>query len=623
MFAKVIPLRRAPLGLPVLDYVIPAELEKKIRQGQLVRAPFRSDEEFALVAEISSRLGILDAKKLRALSAIVIERPLLAQPQLEFLQEMSELYHTSLGFLVKSNLLPLQPRKLAKLKDANSETIRREDNRFVKPVAFWHHSLEEKAAYLKESIPWQGQVLILVPEVSDIKPLAALINSALSDQPVEVSGNLTDKEYFQRWVKIWRGEKRIVVGTRQAIFFPWENLQAIFIDDEGNPNHKSWDMAPRFHSRDAALLLAQRHGARLHLLAFSPSVETFYFKTKNIYQSAGEAALPRLAAAELVNLAEERRGGNYSFISGALEKIITANPAGDIVLFLNRRGSMRYVACRDCGKISTCPNCQRGLTLHSDLNQLKCHFCSYQASLLPRCWECQGVNLTLHGIGTKYLEKELKRLTTRPIIRIDRDNPENIKKLDSAEPKIIIATSFALPHLRWPAIGCLALVDADTPLFIPEYKSAENLWHLLRYAAFRLPGAARFLVQTNHASHAVFSALSEPENFYTGELAERQRFGYPPFKYLARLMCRHASESVASSSAAALERRLEPLTKALAGAIILPSLPMFPPKLRGAYWRVIIIKLSYANYKQALKKILALTPSDWKADPNPNTLLSL
>ena len=209
----------------------------------------------------------------------------------------------------------------------------------------------------------------------------------------------------------------------------------------------------------------------------------------------------------------------------------------------------------------------------------------------------------------------------RAVIRIDSDE-NDLTKLDLPGSKIIIGTQLAWPRLNWQKIKLFAFLDADAPLFIPEYKIIENLWRQLRDAQFNLPPTAKFFIQTEHPEHLVFQSIFNPKNFYDQQLAERQALGYPPFKFLLKLFHGESSPDAAKKEAVKLARQLSALTKNNPDIIITGPLETSPARHAGQYWQVILAKIKYATYKQSIRFLLAQMPENWKADPNPNSILT-
>ncbi|TSC84858.1 MAG: Primosomal protein N [Parcubacteria group bacterium Gr01-1014_13] len=624
MIAQVIPARRMPLSLPFLDYSVPEEDKTKIKIGQLVKIPFRNKEEFGVILNIKSS-GALNIKT-KPIKEIIFSEPILSKEQLNFLIDISEFYHVSLGFLLKGNLLPLQIRKLQKV--FSSERLGApHTNKPAKPQVFIHKNEEEKKDFILDKIKTGGQSLILVPELTAIAKITNLLPSNILDRSVTITSELKTKELFAKWLQIWSGEKDIIIGTRTALFLPWFNLKNIILTDEGNPNYKSWDMAPRFHTRDAALFLSKHHRAELSILSHTLSVESYYFAKNKVYNTTDDLQIKSLnKTTEIVDMKSQWRGGNRSMMSTDVLEEFKKIKTGDVVFFLNRRGTASYVGCADCGNVLRCPHCKLSLTYHQDKKILVCHYCKFSEPMPLACKNCGSVNIGTRGAGTQMAEELIKKITekitdTRPVIRLDSDENE-LGKLENKEDKVIVCTQLAWGHLPWDRIKLFVYLDADSPLFIPEYKIVENLWQQLRDVQYRLNPESSFLVQTEHPEHQVFKSLYSPDLFYSEQLAERRVLGYPPFKYMLKLLTSNPKSAILDKETAQVQAGLINLTKGVSGVRILGPLEMSPYYSGGQYRQVILAKIGYENYKQNTKLLVANVPENWKIDPNPNSLLS-
>ncbi|MSU75553.1 MAG: hypothetical protein EXS55_03510 [Candidatus Magasanikbacteria bacterium] len=701
MLATVIPLRRMPASLTVLDYLVPANLEPLIKPGQLVSIPFRSGLEFAIVHSLKIT-SYIESARLKTVIAITLERPIMSREQLAFLEEMATLYATPLGFLIKSNLPPLQKRKLSKLDNAPTVIPTKEESlahqrtmdrdpssaraslgmTVGKPKLITYSNLDEKRRIISK-LSNSGQTLILVPTKHDIPSFFKLLSKSQKDEVVEISSELSVKEMFAKWFEVWRGEKQIVLGTRRALFLSFFNLERIIVDDEGNPAHKSWDMAPRFHTRDAALLLSHHTKAELTFLTHTPSVESFYFASKGIYEElppprplratppraggdtnnsppfqGGVGVVAGISHVTIINIADERRGGNYNVLAETLVEALREDEKGVAFLYLNRLGSAHYIACRDCGLVAKCLHCGTNLTYHEKKHILTCHHCDYNELEKPNCSGCGGTQRISAGAGTELLEKELRNIfgKTRNIIRVDSDDdnivisttrslrsvqaPEkslahsndgqgslvgaSLARDDSKMPPgtIIVGTAAAWGVVPFEKITLCAFVDADTPLFVPEYKMTEELWQAVRSAQMLLPTSQLF-IQTSQPEHIVFSALEKPELFYESELAERKRFNYPPFFYLVKCWCSGTNEGDTKETASFIYRKLITLTKDDKNITISSPIPAFPAYFKGQHRYIILAKISYQFYKKYTKLLVSNLPVGWKVDPNPNSVLGV
>lgn len=623
MIIHVIPARRMPLSLPFFDYSVPKELETQIKIGQLVNIPFRNKEEFGVILDIKS--SEKPNIKTKPINNVVFDEPIISKEQLNFLVDISEFYHVSLGFLLKGNLLPLQKTKLKKVSSCN-RTANGVARKPTKPAVFIHKNEIEKTEILLKKIS-TGQTLVLVPELTAIKKITDLLPENILNRAVTVTSELSTKEIFKKWLQVWSGEKDVVIGTRTALFFPWFNLTNIILTDEGNANYKSWDMAPRLHARDAALFLSRHHGAELSLLSHTLSVESFYFAKNKVYDTGHDLKIPPLnKTTEIIDIKSERRGGNFSLVSVDVLNELKKNKTSDVVFFINRRGTAGYVGCRDCGNVLKCPHCKLSLTYHQNKNILSCHYCQFSEPMPIVCKKCNGVNVASYGAGTQLAEELIKKITTatndpRPVIRIDSDENE-LAKLNSDKDQIIICTQLAWPYLAWNKIKLFVFLDADAPLFIPEYKIIENLWQQIRDVQYKLPEGSAFLIQTGYPEHLVFRSLYDPDLFYSEQLAERRVLGYPPYKFMLKLFSGNPKSAIIEGEAEKIKTVLLGLTKGLSGVKILGPLETSPYYQNGQYWQVILAKIGYENYRQTTKLIVANLPDNWKIDPNPNSLLN-
>jgi len=617
LIAEIVPVRRLPANLIKFDYLVPKEMENTVAVGQLTYIPFQKTEIFGSITAIKKEDSKI--KNLKSISKLVFEVPVLSAKQINFLTELAELYKTPLSFLIKTNLPPLQKRKLTKL-EIKPPTPSALAQHSLKPELVLYHDQTQRARWAEDFIKTPGIKLILVPELNQLAHWAKLLGE---DQVIIVNSELTEKKQFEVWWQVYHQEKKIVIGTRAALFLPWNNLDAIVLDDEGNPNYKSWDMAPRFHTRDAAFILAKAMSAKVYLLSHTPSVDSHYFAEKKIYQRQGEWRLTARPETVIVDLKDERRGGNYDVLSQPLVNI-AKQAQGDWFFYINRRGQSNYVGCRDCGYVAKCKVCGRGLIFHADSQKLHCHFCKTTFPQSTHCPQCQGVNMVMYGAGTELVENKLRTMfKDRPIVRLDADTADYTKLSDDATSKIIVGTQLAWNRINWSRLGLLAIVDADLTLFVPEFKITENLFQLIRSAEFDLPIEAKLVIQTSHPENAVFKALNNPTEFYETELKNRHDLQYPPFYYLVRIYWSGNTATATSAQAEKMIAQANKLTSIDKRVIIFGPLEMTPYWQNKKFWQTLIVKLPLERYKELTKKLAEIMPADCKFDPNPNTLLTI
>jgi primosomal protein N' (replication factor Y) len=610
-----------PLTLPWLDYTIPAELISLIKVGQLVKIPFRSKIEYGIVKKLIETSSF--SLKLKNILEIGNLLPVYSNAQLNFFEEVSILYQTSLGFLLKGSFFSLQKSKLQYFFSLTFKEPLISPSLVEKPVVFTHSSVPELVKYLEENIQISAQNLILVPEVAQINQLVSQLSSEIKDKISILTSEVSPKKYTEHWFEIWSGQKTIVIGTRSALFLPFFNLKNIFFLDEANPSHKSWDMAPRFHARDIALLLSTCHQAKLHLIGHTLSVETYYFLQKGVFTSTLASRINSLKIEQttLVHQHYTQKGNNSFLVENVLEKINGLHE-GITFLFMHQRGSAHYIFCKDCNTAFTCEMCHNSYTYHARIKKLVCHACKYSTLLIVTCTSCGGNNIAMYEAGTEAVEGELKKMfPNRIVLSIDSDTKP--LQIDYTKPTIIIGTQFAWNKINWMKVRCMVFVDTDLTLSIPEYKSYEYLWYSIRNAQYLLSSEAELLIQTKKPEHFIFTSLVKPDEFYTQELSERRKFSYPPFAYIVKLFYGCPYQEAAEIEARRLYRKLKELTSTSQTITISPPLAMKPYFTKKKYWNAVIIKINYRFYKRDIKWLLKQVRDEWKVDLNPNSLLGI
>lgn len=625
MYVRVVPLRRTPLTLPWFDYTLPNSLEGVMRVGQLVAIPFRSQKVIGLVIAIHDTAPVAPAS-LKEIIGLVTAVPIFSQPQLAFFKRVSELYRAPLGWLIKNSLPSLAKKKLASLTPAISLPV---DKQLPLPSFRSSHQPEismyvndtDKKKTIVSLISKTGQTLLLAPGLKQADELCTLLKTKYAQRLMLFTGNMGTTAQWKVWNTVWSNPDAIVVGTRQALYLPFVALAAVVVDDEANSGHKNTDMAPRTHNRDAALLLAIEHHALLYYAGHTPSVDSY--AAGQITQTPPKAANESFNHV-LVNMVDERRKKNYHLLSEELAEAVKKNSAGITFLYLNRRGALNYVACRDCGEVEMCPTCKTPLTYHADANNLRCHHCGYACPVALSCPKCQGVTLAMYGSGTQQLEKEVRELAdaNRIIIRIDSD--KELKSQPTFAPgSIVIGTQLAWNSINWSHITAMAFVDADISLFVPEYTVTEELWQRLHEARYRLTATAPLYIQTKHPDHYIFKGLATPQFFYEQELKIRKQFKYPPYTTLLKCFVGCGEPSAARKSAEQAYAELLQLTKRESDITISSPTAFFPAYTRGRYWQIILVRLNPKKWVTQTQLVYNLLPPDWKVDLNPNTILSL
>ncbi len=480
----------------------------------------------------------------------------------------------------------------------------------------------------------QGKnVIFLVPEIALTSQSARLLVSRYGNEVAILHSALSEGERRDAILAIGKGKKRIVLGTRSAIFAPLEHIGLIVIDEEQDSSYKS-DTALKYHARDVARFRAARHGALLLLASATPDIESYY-KAKNdkyhlvtLKNRYGASRLPEVG---IIDIRRDLRNNPSCLIGERLHAEIQRNlDAGEqTILLMNRRGYRKFVSCMQCGTALRCPHCSVTLTVHNGKNpRLVCHYCGYTAPLPENCPECGGAHLALHGYGIQHLEEQLaEKFPQARVLRMDSDTvtgkgslDEILNRFQSGDADVLIGTQMVAKGHNFPNVTLVGIVFADTSLYTSDYRAYEHTYSLLTQVigrAGRAEKPGRALIQTLNPRHNVFSlaARQDYEEFYEGEIALRKSFLFPPFCELAVFTLADEDEARLLLRA---KRLADQLSTQLAGEFQDVSLVVYGPfdatvyKIRGIYRKRFILKFKNTRRTRALFENILITQSDPK-----------
>ncbi len=622
MIAHIIPLKRLPRQIDILDYLVPDQEKERIQVGQLVVIPFRKSTLHGLVFSLSDEFEKPLKKEYKELLSIVQSIPFLHKTHLTYLSTIAKWYATSLATVASMALPPLQKRKLrsANIRPFSAKRIAIPPR--TPPTYLHYHNESEHATKLTSTI--KGTTLILVPEVQHLSILFRHLTSYQDDLVVWHS-ELSQKEQFEAWMKVRNGEKKIIIGTRGAVFLPFPKLDRIIIDFEQKENHKHWDQNPRFHVKDIAELLAKLYGAPITHLSYSPSAEAYFLIHKNKYsvQSDRLCLLQKNEQVQLVNMKDERRAGNYNIFAESVETALRAS-TGNVFIHLNRRGYATAVICQDCAQTLSCPTCTTALVYSEKTRFLSCHYCHYTTPLPATCPTCLSPLIQMKGLGIEQVDHQIRKIfpqTNIDILRIDKDT--NVSKKEHTTREIIIGTDTAFSFVDWSKTDCVVFLDVDKDLAHPEYRTEERVWQRLMDVIYFMNTSTNCFIQTYNPRHLVYRSLSEPDRFYRTTLNQRKTFLYPPYSSIVRLLYGHGDQHQVKQSAERLRTVIQTeLTRNKKKAILSQALEMNPRYYRRKYWYTLIVRFPVDQWQDDLVWLNTLVPTDWKVDPNPISLLS-
>ena len=404
--------------------------------------------------------------------------------------------------------------------------------------------------------------IVLVPEISLTPQTVGRFRSRFGDEVAVLHSRLSAGERFDQWDLARRGEARVVVGARSALFAPVADLGLIVIDEEHEGSYKQ-DKSPRYHAREVAARLAAERGCALVLGSATPSLESLRrcevgswrgarWRRVEMRERPGGARLPEV---RVVDMASQFRGGRRSVFSALLAEALEGvrDRREKAVLLLNRRGFSNFLMCRDCGCVPECPHCSCALTYHERTHTLECHTCgrSWPQRAYPdpttRCPNCGSRYMAAYGVGTERVEDELRLLLGDgvEVIRMDADatrrkgaHQELLERFDAAECAVLVGTQMIAKGLDFPEVTLVGVVNADTTLKLPDFRAAERTYDLLEQVAGRAGrggAAGEVIIQTYWADHPAIQAVARHDRdvFLAYELEDRRDSGYPPFSRAA------------------------------------------------------------------------------------------
>jgi primosomal protein N' (replication factor Y) len=452
--------------------------------------------------------------------------------------------------------------------------------------------------------------IILVPEIALTPQTVSRFRSRFGDKVAVLHSGLGLGERFDQWQRIRRGDCKVVVGARSAIWAPVSDLGLIVVDEEHETSYKQ-DNDPRYSARAVAIYRAKISGARVVLGSATPSIESRYSADKDdftLIKMPSRIADRPMPAVEIIDMREEpRHKGSSNFSERLVEGLRETLDQGDkAIVFLNRRGFANFLICRDCGAVINCKRCNVSLTYHISGRYLLCHHCGYRSNAPKECPECGSAGIGYFGSGTERVEAELKELfPDSPITRMDSDTTgakdahrRHLAEFKTREGGILLGTQMIAKGLDFPDVTAVGIINADTALNLPDFRAGERTFQLMTQVSGRAgrgdkPGTV--YIQTYNPENYAIQALAvgDYDRFYENEAALREALDYPPFCELINVIMTAGSEEAvrreADDIAASLQEAGE--SGALTGVReILGPAPAPLSKIKNKYRMHIVMK---------------------------------
>lgn len=496
---------------------------------------------------------------------------------------------------------------------------------------------------IAEALAEGRQVLYLLPEIALTMQLIGRLQKHFGDRMLVYHSRFNEQERVEVWNKLLDdnlntiGSGRLVVGARSAVLLPFDKLGLVIVDEEHDHSYKQIDPAPRYHARDAAVVLAARQDARVLLGSATPSMESYFNALSGKYalvtldkRHAGlEMPLVRIVD---MKEARKRRQVQGHFSQSLLEELRMNLEAGkQSILFQNRRGFAPSLECNLCSWSPRCVNCDVSLTYHKKNNELRCHYCGYVQSMPQRCGACGDQDLRMRGYGTERIEEELKLMFPEArVARLDYDTTRSksgyqtiLSSFEEGAVDVLIGTQMVTKGLDFDKVSLVGILNADALMGFPEFRAHERGFQLLAQVSGRAGrrDQGHVVVQSYNVHHPVLSYVlrHDFQGFYFHELNERHRFHYPPYYRLIEVRLKHKDERQLERMASQL---VVSLKKTFGNRVLGPTSP-YVSRVRNYHLRHLLIKIEKTLVMGDVKKRLVTALEDYRKLPENRALIVL
>ena len=465
------------------------------------------------------------------------------------------------------------------------------------------------------------QILYLLPEIALTTQLVTRLTKHFGNEVAVYHSKYSNNERVEVWNQVLHSsdKAKIVIGARSALFLPFSNLALIIVDEEHETTFKQENPAPRYHARDAAIVLANFHKSKVLLGSATPSLETYYNATTEKYglvtvtERYGKASLPKINVIDLKE-AYARKQMNGHFSTYLIDAITTALNLGEqVILFQNRRGYSPVLECITCGHIPQCTSCNVSLTYHKFKNQLRCHYCGYVIAKPTNCHACSSTEIETKGFGTEQIELELAALfPTKNIKRMDQDTTRGkyafeklIDSFKNRQVDILVGTQMLAKGLDFDNVSLVGILNADTMLYHPDFRAFERSYQLMTQVAGRAGRADKIgqvVIQTYAPLHPIIKQVQQNDynGMFTDQMHDRQIYFYPPFFKLIKITLKHRDFDKLKQGSFWMYLVLK---QNLAMPVLGPEEPAIN-RIRNEYIRTILMKIPNDQSITQTKKII-------------------
>lgn len=657
MYADVI----LPIPFDAFTYSIPRDMETVVKKGSRVVVPFGKKKIYTgvvLRVHEDAPADVLVKDIHEVLDAV----PTVSDRQIAFWQWMADYYLCTVGDVynaampagMKATEKKETSRRRKKVATVQAEGVKNtlnaaqqrafeqiNDSFREKDITLFHgvtsSGKTEVYIHLIDKYIQEGkQVLYLLPEIALTTQITERLRNVFGDKLGVYHSKFADGVRVEIYSRLLSDKPYgLILGARSSVFLPFRNLGLVIVDEEHETSYKQQDPAPRYHARSAAIMLARQYGAKTLLGTATPSLETFHHAQNGRYgyvplmQRYNDMQLPDIELVDIKRLRHQKRmNGAFSpVLVDAIREALSRHE--QVILFQNRRGYSPFIECRTCGWVPRCEHCDVSLTYHKGTGMLTCHYCGHTYALPPRCPNCEEADFSTVGIGTERVEDQIKELFPEAsTLRLDLDTARTraayeriINDFASHESDILIGTQMVSKGLDFDNVSVVGVLDADTMLNQPDFRSYERTFHVLSQVAGRAgrkKHKGRVVLQTRSVDSDIIAQVvgNDYLSMFQAQMEERRIFRYPPFFRLIYVYLRHKDNRVLDS----LSQTMASMLREVFGDRILG--PDSPPvgRVQSLFIRKIVIKIENGASVSKVRSVLCAVKQQMLHLPSSNGL---
>ena len=479
---------------------------------------------------------------------------------------------------------------------------------------------------IQEAIDKGKQVLYLLPEIALTAQIINRLKQYFGDRlgvyhsRYGANERVEVLEQVRDFAQTKSNRRQIIIGSRSAIFLPYSDIGLIIVDEEHDSSFKQIDPSPRYNARDAAIVLAAMHKAKILLGSATPSYESYYnalskrYKLVEITERFGGVQMPEIILSDM--RVEKRRKTMQADFGGTLVDAMkeTLEEKNQVILFQNRRGFSLRLECDDCHYVPQCINCDVSLIYHKQQNVLRCHYCGYTTTVPTECPSCHSTNIRMHGFGTEKIEEDLQLvMPDAKVSRLDLDTTRSkndyqsiLEHFQDKETDILVGTQMVTKGLDFDSVKVVGILNADNMLSFPDFRAHERSFQLMSQVAGRAGRKGkqgRVIIQTYEPAHPVLQDVlrNDFKGLYDKQMVIRNQFGYPPFYRIVLIRMKHKDYQKLNPAAAELASQLRAIFKQ---DLLGPEYPVVS-RVKNMYIKQMLVKFRREHNAQAIKNLIA------------------